>query len=68
MAKEKMTLNYTEKMQKFEVVLVETVEHKITVEASDKSDIENKVCDMLARGLVDFAKGKTVKTQLLIEK
>ena len=68
MTKEKVTLNYTEKIQKFEVVLVETVEHKITVEASDENDIENKVHDMLARGLVDFAKGKTTNVQMYIEK
>lgn len=55
-------------MKEYKVILVETVEHEITVKANNESEIEDKVIDMLANGKVNFLKGKVVGTQMYIEK
>ena len=55
-------------MKEYKVILTETIEHTLIVEANEESEIEDKVIDMLANGKVDFLKGKTVSTQMCIEK
>ena len=55
-------------MKKYKVILAETIEHEIIVDANDESEIGDKVIAMIDNNKVDFTKGKTVNTQLFIEK
>jgi hypothetical protein len=55
-------------MKEYKVILVETIEHEIMVQTDDTSEIGNKVIAMIDNNEIDFTKGKTVNTQLFIDK
>lgn len=56
------------KMKEYKVILVETVEHELTVKAKDESEIENVVSEMFTNNKVDFTKSKTTNVQMYVEK